>query len=239
MADLTYVWTRAGFVLRGLRHRRLQPGHRGLAGVCQPAHRPRPRRPRDGHLARGARRCRTRPPLRPRRPVPVHPLHRAPRRGRRRSSSVGSRGDSYDNALAETRQRPLQGRAHPPQGPGARVEQVELGDRCLGRTGGTPGASTPPAATCHRPSTRRPTISASRRPAGRLNQSAESPRNPVRFKGHRQNHWASRGRLHLRSTSAAWTDITAAAARRSAPKMTSGASSSARHAAASGRMALV
>ena len=37
-------------LLRGLRHRCLQPPHRGLAGLVIHAHRPRSRRPRDGHL---------------------------------------------------------------------------------------------------------------------------------------------------------------------------------------------
>ena len=40
VADLTYVWTRAGLRLRGLRRRRLQPAHRRLAGrrpACAPS----------------------------------------------------------------------------------------------------------------------------------------------------------------------------------------------------------
>ena len=73
--------------LRGLHHRRLLPLCRRLAGVALAAHRPRPRRPGDGdlwarrgehldglvhHSDRGVQYRR-------------HSLHRAPRRGRRRS----------------------------------------------------------------------------------------------------------------------------------------------------------
>ena len=53
VADLTYVWTRAGFCYTAFDHRRLQPPHRGLAGQLVPAHRSRSRCPRDGHLEPG------------------------------------------------------------------------------------------------------------------------------------------------------------------------------------------
>ena len=44
----------AGWLLLcGLRHRCLQPPHRGLAGLILATHRPRPRCPRDGHLQPG------------------------------------------------------------------------------------------------------------------------------------------------------------------------------------------
>ena len=89
-----------GLGLRGLRHRCLRPPHRRLAGGELDAHGP-------GAGCAGAgtvvadRDRRAGASQRPRQPVPVDPLHRAPGRGRHRSS-VGSVGDSYDNALAET-----------------------------------------------------------------------------------------------------------------------------------------
>ena len=52
-----------------------------------------------------------------------------------------------------------------------------------GLPGGMPSGCTRPAATCHRRSTSRPTISYRRPPRPREIQSAESPRNPVRFRG--------------------------------------------------------
>ena len=45
-----------GLLLHRLHHRRLQPRDRRLAGVALPAHRPRPRCPRDGHLVARRRR---------------------------------------------------------------------------------------------------------------------------------------------------------------------------------------
>jgi len=98
-------------------------------------------------------------------------------------TSVGSRGDSFDNALAESVNglyktelirgpRDLGGRSirsNSPPPPGSR--------------GGMSNGSTRPAATCHRPSSRPPTISVYWRPSRPPEtQSAESPSNPGRFR---------------------------------------------------------
>ena len=93
-----------GVRVRGLRHRRLQPPHRGLAGLKVASQRPGAARPRTGHLGTQPRRPQRRrggPSQRPRRSISVHPLQRAPRR-ERRGQLGGIPRDSYDNALAET-----------------------------------------------------------------------------------------------------------------------------------------
>ncbi len=112
--------------LHRLRHRRVQSRDRRLAGVEQPAGRARPRRPRDGDLEPALRGPRgARPPQRSRRPVPCDPLHRAA--GRRGAvTSVGSRGDSYDNALAETVNGLYKTELIRARGPWRTADQVEL-----------------------------------------------------------------------------------------------------------------
>ena len=66
-----------GLRLRRLHHRRLLPLHRGLAGVTFAAHRPRARRPGAGALEQAGPLRRACPSFRPRRAVPLDPLHRA------------------------------------------------------------------------------------------------------------------------------------------------------------------
>ena len=90
--------------LRRVRPRRVLPDGRGLAGVHQPAHRPGPGRPRHGPVGPAAGRPgrhRPGPSLRPRSPISSDPLHRAARRGRGRRLRRQSKGDTYDNAMAE------------------------------------------------------------------------------------------------------------------------------------------
>jgi putative transposase len=92
----------AGLAVRGLRHRRVRPAHRGLAREQFDAH---------GLRARCAGAGAVRPPARARR-QPDSPLRRGSQYVSIRYSerlaeagiepSVGSKGDSYDNALAET-----------------------------------------------------------------------------------------------------------------------------------------
>ncbi|MBA3877883.1 MAG: hypothetical protein C0498_13345, partial [Anaerolinea sp.] len=82
LADLTDVSTWSGFVYTAFVIDAFSPGDRRLAGDGQPPRRARPRRPRDGALGPGPRPPGPRPPQRPGRPVPVDPVHRAPRRGR-------------------------------------------------------------------------------------------------------------------------------------------------------------
>ena len=95
--------------------------------------------------------------------------------------SVGSRGDSYDNALAETVNGLYKAELINRQGPGGRSRRSSSRPPS-GSISGTPAGSTRPAATSRRPSSRRPTISAYRRPPRPPEtQSPESPRNPVRF----------------------------------------------------------
>ena len=56
VADLTYRAHPGGVLLRRVRHRRLQPRHRRLAGGHHPARRPGSGRPGDGHLRAPGRR---------------------------------------------------------------------------------------------------------------------------------------------------------------------------------------
>jgi putative transposase len=73
----------------------------------------------DGHLdppPRRARRGGADSPLRQGRATRCRALHPAPRRGGR-GRSVGSTGDSYDNAVAEAFDSPVQGRAGSQQRP--------------------------------------------------------------------------------------------------------------------------
>jgi putative transposase len=86
----------------GLRHRRLRPSDRRLAGVAVAAHRLRPRRARASDL-RSARRRRDRPGAPQRRGTQYLSMRYTERLADAGiAPSVGSRGDSYDNALAES-----------------------------------------------------------------------------------------------------------------------------------------
>jgi hypothetical protein len=72
--------------------------------------------------------------------------------------SIGSVGDSYDNALAETvngyyKAELIRGPTR--QRPWKTVEDVELATHSAGCTGTTPSASTATSATCRRPSSKR------------------------------------------------------------------------------------
>ncbi|MCF2711121.1 IS3 family transposase [Schaalia hyovaginalis] len=87
VADITYVKTHAGWVIRRVRPRRLLASDPGVADLHQLVHRPRPRRVENGDLASTPRRRR---PNRPHSPFgsgrPVHrdPLRASPCRLRRR-----------------------------------------------------------------------------------------------------------------------------------------------------------
>ncbi len=71
--------------------------------------------------------------------------------------SVGSRGDSYDNALAESRHRALQDRGDPADaGPGA-ASRTSSSPRSSGWPGSTPSACWNRSATSRRRSTKRST----------------------------------------------------------------------------------
>ena len=163
VADLTYVWTALGLLLRGLRHRRLQPAHRGLAGLLIAAHRPRPRRARDGHLSRRGDRALAGLVHHSDRGIQYLSIRYTERLAEAGVvNSVGSRGDSLRQRPGRDRQRPLQGRADPPAGSLAERRGRRARHRRAGSTGGTRSVSTPPAATCRRPSTRRHTGPTSR-----------------------------------------------------------------------------
>jgi hypothetical protein len=73
------------------------------------------------------------------------------------TGSVGSRGDSFDNALAETVNGLFKAELIKRRGPWRSVEQVELAT-LDGSTGGTNAASTPPWAVGVQPNTRPSTI---------------------------------------------------------------------------------
>ena len=94
-------------------------------------------------------------------------------------TSVGSRGDSYDNALAETVNGLYKTELIRARGPWRTADQVELATAAwVARISGTSSACTRPAATSRRPSSRRPTISGYRRARPPETQSLEPPRNP-------------------------------------------------------------
>ena len=134
--------------LHGVRHRRVLPAHRRLARRHHLAHRPRPGRLGDGHLEPHRDPRRARPPLRPRRAIPVDPLHRTPRRRRRRHLRrlprrlLRQRHGRVDH-------RPLQERTDHHARPMAHRRRRRTRHPVAGSTGGTPPASTPPSATSH------------------------------------------------------------------------------------------
>jgi putative transposase len=72
-------------------------------------------------------------------------------------NSVGSKGDSYDNALAESINGLYKAEVIRNTGPWRSLEQVELATAAWS-IGGTIAVSTAPSKTCHRASTRRTTI---------------------------------------------------------------------------------
>lgn len=78
--------------LHGLHRRRLLPSHRRMEGRHDHAHRSRPRRPGDGHLAQGQRPQRPGGPFRRGQPVHVAALHRTPGRDRGGSFDRHGRG---------------------------------------------------------------------------------------------------------------------------------------------------
>jgi putative transposase len=86
--------------VRGLGHRRLQPLSGRLAGLAVAAHRPGPGRPGDGHLAPPSPAGRAGASLGQGQYLSIRYTERLAEAGA--VTSVGSRGDSYDNALAET-----------------------------------------------------------------------------------------------------------------------------------------
>jgi transposase InsO family protein len=87
----------------GLGHRRLQPLPGRLAGLAVAAHRPGPGRPGNGHLAPPGPAGRTGAPLGQGQPTQYLAIRSTERLAEAGAvTSVGSRGDSYDNALAET-----------------------------------------------------------------------------------------------------------------------------------------
>ena len=120
-----------GVRLRRAGDRRVLPDDRGLAGGHPPAHRPGPGRAGDGHLAptdpaaglvhhwdRGVQY------------LSIRYTERLAEAGA--VTSVGSRGDSYDNALAEAT-RALQDRTRPPPRPLAQHRRPGAGHLGVGR----------------------------------------------------------------------------------------------------------
>ena len=103
VADITYGPHLRRLGLRRVRHRRHLPPSRGLAGVEDPAHRPRLGRPRDGVVDPSARgsghQRRDRAQRQGVQYLAVRYTQRLAETGA--VASVGSTGDSYDNALAE------------------------------------------------------------------------------------------------------------------------------------------
>ena len=118
VADLTYVKTHTRLGLRRLRRRRLLAAASSAGrrrGRCAPTWRSTRWRWRSGRAA-AERPRRADPPLRPRRAVPRHPLHRAPGRGRRRCLGRLARRQLRQRP-GRVLQRALQDRADPPPGP--------------------------------------------------------------------------------------------------------------------------
>ena len=95
--------------------------------------------------------------------------------------SVGSVGDSYDNALAETVIGLFKTEVIRPQGPWKNVEAVEFATLTWS-IGSTTAACSNPSATDHPRRKRTSTISNWRVSQGSLTQTKEPPVNPGRFK---------------------------------------------------------
>ena len=157
VADLTYVWTCAGFCYAAFIVDVFSRADRRLAGRPDTAGRPRPRRPRDGDLRPGSpasdlvHHCD--------RGVQYLSIRYTERLAEAEAvSSVGIRGDSYDNALAETVNGLYKAELVHRRGPWRPSDEVELATADWVHSG-TPSGSTRPAATSHPPSSRPPTIS--------------------------------------------------------------------------------
>ena len=148
VADITYLRVPGRLRLSGLHPRLLQPRDRRLAARHPPAHRAVLDALEMADRAAPARRraCR---PLRSRSAVHLV-LHRPPRRARHRSQ-VGSRGDAYDNAMAEALVGDLQDRtdrrlrAH--RSPASSTPNTR---RCTGSASTTTNGCTKNSATCRR-----------------------------------------------------------------------------------------
>ena len=108
-------------------------------------------------------------------------------------ASVGSRGDSYDNAMAEALKLAVQGRVHPQPGHAAQ-ERLEIGHRHRDRRRRVRRLVQPPAPARRdraRPARRvrdqplgrhqHPALPSNTRPDGGRVQVTEPPRNPGRF----------------------------------------------------------
>ncbi len=112
------------------------PRDRRLAGVRRPCAPTSPSTPWRWPSGPPERRLTgPRPPFRSGRAVPLHPLHRAAAEAGA-VASVGSQGDSYDNALAETVNGLYKAELITLRGPWRTVEEVELAT-LTGSTGGT------------------------------------------------------------------------------------------------------
>ena len=103
VADLTYIRSYSGWVYATFHPRRLLKEDRGLAGVHKPAHRPRPRHARDGLM--GTQRAgqeHTGLVHHSYRGIQYAAIHYTEQLAKAEAvASVGSKGDSYDNAMAE------------------------------------------------------------------------------------------------------------------------------------------
>ena len=177
----------AGLRVRGLRHRRLRPAHRRLAGVSA-------RCARTSCSMRWSRRCTTRPSER-RRAVHhtdrgsqyvVDPLHRAPGRGRHRALGRQRRRQLRQRAGRDD-QRPVQGRGDPPPGPWRTREAVEFAT-LEWVAGSTTGACSSRSATSRPPRPKQLLSPTGRAGHGRpdSNQPASGKPGAVQLLGRRQ-----------------------------------------------------
>jgi putative transposase len=96
------------------------------------------------------------------------------------ATSVGSRGDSYDNALAETIIGLYKTELIRRRGPG-RASTTSSTPRWSGSTSSTTAACWSPSATSHQRSVRLPTIQGRRAHSHYRTQATEPPMNPGRF----------------------------------------------------------
>ncbi len=94
--------------------------------------------------------------------------------------SVGSVGDSYDNALAETHQRPVQDRGDPPARPLAQRWRRSSSPPSNGSTGSTTAACSNRSATSRPPRPKRATMP-SQEHAWRPDQTKRPPANPMEW----------------------------------------------------------
>jgi hypothetical protein len=121
-----------GLRLHRLRHRRVQPPHRGLASGRHSASRARPRRLGDGHLVTPVHPGRSGASLGQGRAISGHPLHRAP--GRRRGRGLRRFGRrQLRQRPGRVGDRPLQVRAHHPPRTVAHRHRRRAGHSGVGR----------------------------------------------------------------------------------------------------------